>query len=386
MAHISKVNDIGLTVGIALRDSGWHPGSLHEAEGAPAALTDPAYWRALVQLAARGGADYVTVADALGQVDQSAPRLDALLLSSWIAPLVSDISIIPEVTTTHTEPFHVATGLQTLDHISSGRAGWQVTVSRSDWEAHAFGRATAVDNELFAEASEAVEVARRLWDSWEADAVIKDVATGRFLDRDRVHHINYVGERFSVVGPSIVPRSPQGQLPIAVTVRSDLELHFAARSADIVFIPARGGDTAASVADVRSAENGVDRAERGLSPLRVIADVAVALDLDGETAAERVARLDRATAEPWTSDVGLILGGATQVADAIHALHAQGVDGVRLRPLTQPGDVRAIAQDLLPELRARGVLPSRPVRGTLRETFALGAATNRYETSQEFAA
>lgn len=81
-----------------------------------------------------------------------------------------------------------------------------------------------------------VEVARRLWDSWEDDAVIRDVATGRFVDRDKLHYIDFVGRYFSVKGPSITPRPPQGQPVVAALAHAKPVYGFAARSTDLVFI------------------------------------------------------------------------------------------------------------------------------------------------------
>src|SRR5690606_25128531 len=137
---------------------------------------------------------------------------------------------IPTVTTTHTEPFHVATALATLDYTSRGRAGWQARVSATAEEAAHFGRREITHpspaeiaevlatgtvppraRELFEEATDVVEVVRRLWDSWEDDAEIRDVATRRFIDRDKLHYVDFEGSHFSVRGPSITPRPPQGQ-------------------------------------------------------------------------------------------------------------------------------------------------------------------------------
>ena len=114
---------------------------------------------------------------------------------------------MPVVTTTHTEPFHVSKAIATLDFVSGGRAGMQARISPTDLEARLFGRRTSpnrtdgVDvpggseaiSDLFEEAADFVEVLRRLWDSWEDDAEIRDVATGRFIDRDKVHYIDFEG-------------------------------------------------------------------------------------------------------------------------------------------------------------------------------------------------
>jgi alkanesulfonate monooxygenase SsuD/methylene tetrahydromethanopterin reductase-like flavin-dependent oxidoreductase (luciferase family)/GNAT superfamily N-acetyltransferase len=185
------------------------------------------------------GADFAVLPDryleAAGEV-----AVDAPTLATFAAAQTSRIALVPEIATTHTEPFHVAKVVQTLDFVSRGRAGWQVAVTRGAQEAALFGRkAPASDDALWAEAEEALEVAARLWDSWEDDAEIRDVETGRFIDRDRVHHIDFEGRFFSVKGPSIVPRSPQGQSPVVIRVSGDgPELAVAARRADVIRVAA----------------------------------------------------------------------------------------------------------------------------------------------------
>src|SRR5208337_5317910 len=87
---------------------------------------------------------------------------------------------------------------------------------------------------LFDEAADAVEVVRRLWDSWEDDAVIRDVATGRYIDRGKLHYIDFTGEYFSVKGPSITPRPPQGQPVVAALAHAPRIYEFAAASSDLV--------------------------------------------------------------------------------------------------------------------------------------------------------
>jgi alkanesulfonate monooxygenase SsuD/methylene tetrahydromethanopterin reductase-like flavin-dependent oxidoreductase (luciferase family) len=139
---------------------------------------------------------------------------------------------------THTEPFHISKAIATLDLVSMGRAGWQVAVSRTEEEALLFGRKPAAPPALlWQEAAEAVEVVVRLWDSWEDDAVIRDLPTGRYVDRDRLHYIDFVGEFFSVKGPSITPRSPQAH-PLVVVRDEPDALPVVARWADVVRVAA----------------------------------------------------------------------------------------------------------------------------------------------------
>ena len=118
-------------------------------------------------------------------------------------------------TVTHTEPFHISKSIATLDYVSHGRAGWQPRVSATAHEAALFGRRDGSQIPFFDEAVEYVDVVRRLWDSWEDDAIIRDVSTGRYVDVDKLHYIDFAGKYFSVKGPSITPRPPQGQPVVA---------------------------------------------------------------------------------------------------------------------------------------------------------------------------
>ena len=194
---------------VALDGAGWHPAAWREPRARPAELFTAGYWADLVQEAERGLLDFVTIEDWLGlqsarhvepdrRTDQVRGRLDAVLIAARVAPLTSHIGLVPTAVVTHTEPFHISKAIATLDYVSTGRAGLRVQVSARPDEAAHFGRRTfpaarprrpgqpAVQDlvgELFDEAADYVEVVRRLWDSWEDDAEIRDVATGRFIDR-----------------------------------------------------------------------------------------------------------------------------------------------------------------------------------------------------------
>jgi alkanesulfonate monooxygenase SsuD/methylene tetrahydromethanopterin reductase-like flavin-dependent oxidoreductase (luciferase family) len=223
-----------------------------------------------------------------------------------------------------------------------------------------------------------IDVVRRLWDSWEDDAEIRDVATRRFIDRAKVHHVNFEGRFFSVRGPSITPRPPQGQPVVSVLAHRREPYELAARAADLVFVTptaARGAeavlaDVAAAVADVG----------RGGEPLHVFADVVVALDGPGETGAARLRRLDDVVGEPYVSDTAVFGGSAAELADLVASWHALGYRGVRLRPAALPNDLDRIVSDLVPELQRRGLhRTAYPEARSLRGLLGLPTAVpNRY--------
>src|SRR5689334_12189621 len=277
-----------LHLAVALDGYGWHPEAWRQSASAER-VTSGRYWSGLAATAERGLLDFVTFDDALTAQRRRRPdieprwltgRPDAVLVACRVAPVTRHIGLIPVATVTHTEPFHVSKAIATLDFISHGRAGWQVRISGTQHEAELFGRRDVQGVDLFDEASDAVEVVRRLWDSWEDDAIIRDAATGRFVDRDKLHYIGFAGKWFSVKGPSIVPRSPQGQPVVAALAHAAVPYEFAARSADVVFVTPSSRDDAAGIV-------------RQLPPeLKVYADLVVFLDDHATAAVERRARLE----------------------------------------------------------------------------------------------
>jgi alkanesulfonate monooxygenase SsuD/methylene tetrahydromethanopterin reductase-like flavin-dependent oxidoreductase (luciferase family) len=172
------------------------------------------HWAELVREAEEAKLDFVTFGDSLG----GQPGLDAVLTAARIAPLTTRIGLVPAAVVTHTEPFHLSKAIATLDYVSRGRAGVQLVVAPDPADTRHFGRRSiGPEPELWEEAGDYAEVLRRLWDSWEDDAEIRDVATGRFIDREKLHYIDFEGRWFKVRGPSITPRPPQGHPLIAAS-------------------------------------------------------------------------------------------------------------------------------------------------------------------------
>ena len=277
-----------IRLAVALDGAGFHPAAWRDPSARPDELFTAAYWTDVVRTADRGGLDLVTIEDTFGiqsadvsgpddRTDQVRGRLDAVLVATRVAPVTRHVGLVPVATTTHTEPFHLASALSTLDHISHGRAGWQPRVSWRPDEAALVGLRSvpAVDpsdpfdpavvalvDDLFDEATDVVDVVRRLWDSWEDDAVIRDVPTGRFVDRDKLHYVDFAGRFFDVKGPSIGPRPPQGNPVVAYRL--------AARVADVVFVTPADADHVPAVVDaVRAAEDEVGRTGPPLTVLAV---------------------------------------------------------------------------------------------------------------------
>ncbi|GGW34989.1 LLM class flavin-dependent oxidoreductase [Streptomyces griseoloalbus] len=389
-----------LHLAVALDGTGWHPASWREPVARPRDLFTAAYWAELVAEAERGLLDFVTIEDGLGlqsshfldpdeRTDQVRGRLDAVLIASRVAPLTRHIGLVPTVVATHTEPFHTSKAIATLDYVSAGRAGLRVQITARPNEAAHFGRRTiprieAYDGpdtrelvaDLFEEAADYVEVVRRLWDSWEDDAEIRDAATGRFIDRDKLHYIDFEGRHFSVKGPSITPRPPQGQPIVSALAHDTVPYRLVARAADIGYVTPYDADEArAIVARIRAEQNAAGRAA---DRLHVFGDLVVFLDDDPAAARARRERLDALAGQPYTSDALVFTGTPTQLADVLQELHSAGLSGFRLRPAAAGHDLPAITRGLVPELQRRGVFRTAYEADTLRGLLGLARPANRY--------
>ena len=375
---------------VALERAGWHPAAWRASDVRPQQLTAVRHWADQLRALDRAGVVFATIEDALALTDRFEDaadpdparlrgRLDAVLLASAIAPLTQRIGLVPTVTTTHTEPFHVATGIQTLDFASRGRAGVRLVVGGSDAERANFGRRDAIDLESgFREAGEVADALGRLWDSWQDDAIIRDAATGRFVDADRIHNVDVAGEFFSITGASIVPRSPQGRPIVSVLAHQTVPYRLAAEHADVVFITPH--DAASATGILAELDGAAAELRRSPDRLRVFADVVVLIEETPARAREALARLDELAGGEFRSDARLVAGTPVDVAEHIRTLAATGIDGVRLRPARQPEDVGAIAERLAPLLRATRVLRDDDA-ATLRGRLGLPRPASRYAPS-----
>lgn len=396
---VSSTSPSHLHLAVALDGTGWHPASWREQVARPHELFTAAHWIDQVAEAERGLLDFVTFEDGLGlqsshrfqpddRTDQVRGRLDAVLVAARVAPLTRHIGLVPTAVVTHTEPFHISKAIATLDYVSTGRAGLRVQITARPNEADHFGRRTIarVDDydgpmvrELFDEAADYVEVVRRLWDSWEDDAEIRDVATGRFIDRDKLHYIDFEGPHFSVKGPSITPRPPQGQPPVTALAHQSVPYRLVARQADIGYVTPHDAEQArAIVAEIRTEQEAAGRAGE---LLHVFGDLVVLLDDEQSAAEDRRARLDALAGEPYESDARIFAGTPAQLADLLQELAEAGLSGFRLRPAVTGHDLPAISRRLVPELQRRGVFRTAYEADTLRGLLGLARPANRYATA-----
>ncbi|MFJ4288114.1 LLM class flavin-dependent oxidoreductase [Paenarthrobacter nicotinovorans] len=305
---------------------------------------------------------------------QDAPqagRANALQRAAFAGPITRTIAVVPEVDTVYTEPFHISTQLASLDYVSGGRAGWIVTADESPEAAAAVGRSVVSGEALAQEAAASIEVGRRLWDSWEDDAVIRDVATGRYLDVDKLHYADFetpadfAGTPYSVKGPSIIPRPLQGQLPVLAAASLVGDGLVPAEAVDAVLVSAPTPELLnAEIRDVRARLGG---------SVAVVAELDVVLDARGQAAEARVASLP-------DSGRARYAGPAAGLVELLDVLLGEA-DGIRLHPAAVDVDLEELSRLVLPELRRSGSLRGPIQDGTFRDLLGLGPAQNRYATA-----
>ncbi|PVX85867.1 FMN-dependent oxidoreductase (nitrilotriacetate monooxygenase family) [Paraburkholderia unamae] len=205
------------------------------------------YFRKIAESAERSYYDLLFIADSLFMShgerggERRYPRhphleLEPLSLLSALSVVTKNIGLAATVSTTYSFPYTLARAFASLDHLSGGRAGWNLVTSQSDLEAQNYGLdAHLLHSDRYARAAEYVDVVRRLWDSWEEDALVGDKDSGIAIDPSKLHALNHKGEYYSVKGPLNVSRPPQGRPVIIQAGSSNTGQDLAAATADIVF-------------------------------------------------------------------------------------------------------------------------------------------------------
>lgn len=219
---------------------GHHEAAWRHAKAPDHLLTDIEHTVGCAQIAERARMDSIFLADTLSlppDTDRTARMyLEPFTTLSAVAMATNRIGLIGTASTTHSEPYNIARQFTSLDHISKGRAAWNIVTSFSIAGANNFGgegRLSHADRYELAE--EFVEVTKKLWDSWGDDAIVDDRDAGLYYRRDRVNPINHKGEHYEVAGPLNIPRGPQGRPVLVQAGSSDTGKSFAAKHAEAVF-------------------------------------------------------------------------------------------------------------------------------------------------------
>jgi FMN-dependent oxidoreductase (nitrilotriacetate monooxygenase family) len=223
-----------------IQSRGHHEASWRHPAASPLPLTDIRYYQDVARRAEAGLFDSIFLADQLaldGDIARAGRSwLEPLTVLAALATSTSRIGLIATASTTYTEPFNLARQFASIDHISGGRAGWNIVTSWLAAAAGNYGGAGQVSHaDRYTRGEEFVQVVKALWDSWADDAVLDDRAGGQYARPDRIRPINHVGPHYQVKGPLNMPRCPQGRPVFVQAGSSDTGRRFAARHAEAVF-------------------------------------------------------------------------------------------------------------------------------------------------------
>ncbi len=356
-----------MKLGLSMRQLGYHAGGWRHPAVPAAAAMDIDFYVHLARRAEQGLFDLLFLADgvALRQRDEPAGslsrsnqnvELEPLTMLSAVAMMTKHIGLIATASTTYNEPYHVARKFGSLDHISRGRAGWNIVTSWSEAEAKNFNREHHLDYDTrYDRAAEFVDVVKGLWDSWDDDAFLHDKASGQFYDSARMHVLDHRGKHFQVRGPLTVARSPQGRPVLVQAGTSDQGQEIAAASADIVF--AAQVELASAQAYYASVKDRLSRHGRAPGDVLLLPGL---LPIVGRTEGEAQAKFQQ------LQDLIHPLVGLSQVYGPMGDLSGFPLDG----PVPEPID---------PEMRSRAAVLLEHARAnnlTIRQLY-LAASVGR---------
>ncbi|WP_145145103.1 LLM class flavin-dependent oxidoreductase [Roseomonas gilardii] len=236
-----------MRLGLSMRGIGYHSAAWRHPDVPASGAMRFDHFVRVAQAAERGLFDMVFLADGIGIRGHDKPEgalarsnlnveLEPLTLLSALAPVTRHIGLVATASTTYNEPYHIARKFASLDHISGGRAGWNIVTSWSDAEAWNFNREKHLEYETrYERAREFVDVVTGLWNSWDEGAFLHDKESGLFYDESKLHTLNHHGQHFSVRGPLSVDRTPQGRPILVQAGASPQGQDIAAAVADVVF-------------------------------------------------------------------------------------------------------------------------------------------------------
>ncbi|MFC3219395.1 LLM class flavin-dependent oxidoreductase [Tianweitania populi] len=403
---------------------GAHEAAWRMPESDPRAVTKLPFWVDVAQRAEAAGFDGLFLGDVLtlqaGADKHLSDAMDPIVIMSALAAVTSRIGLIATASTSFDHPFHLARRFACLDHISGGRAGWNIVTSSNALEARNFGLDAMPDHaERYARAADAVDACLALWDSWDADAKIADQQSGQYLDPAKIRRVDHQGPYVRTAGPLNVPRPPKGRPVLAQAGSSEAGRAFAAARADIVFTVQSGlAEAQAFYRDMKAravqagrnpselcimpgivpiAAATKDEAEARLAELNSFAvlDHLIAkgseflatdlskLDLDAplprglidqagnQASQSRVAVLvgiaerEKLTVRQLLARLAsgrghlLAVGTGAEIADVMEEwLDAGAADGFNVMCPVLPGDIQRFADYVMPVLRERGLTPS----------------------------
>ncbi|MDB5534913.1 MAG: nitrilotriacetate monooxygenase [Hyphomicrobiales bacterium] len=437
-----------MKLGLSIRRLGYHTAAWRHPETRADSAEDFGSFLVNVMAAERAKFDLVFLADGLAIRAKDEPpgslacsnenvELEPLTLLAAMAPLTRNIGLVATSSTTYNEPYHVARRYASLDHISGGRAGWNVVTSWSEMEALNFNREHHLDHATrYDRAKEFVEVVTGLWDSWEEGAFLRDKQSGIFYDDKKRHVLNHKGPHFQVRGPLSASRTPQGRPIIVQAGASEQGREISAESADIVYtneyllsaardyyrdlkdrLPHYGredddlkilpGIQPIVGATRQEAQDKFDELQALIHPLPGLASLYGLLgdcsgfDLDSplpmdavfeNKTSNAVKTLELARRENLTirqlyqrtagkAGIRQIIGTAADIVDDMEQWFTEeACDGFNVCPSHMPHGLDDFAAFVVPELQRRNLFRTEYEGRTLRENLGLRRHVNRYQT------
>ncbi|MEW6980526.1 LLM class flavin-dependent oxidoreductase [Bacillus pumilus] len=434
-----------LKLGVFIAGTGHHVASWRHPNAVPDAAMNLDYFKQLAKKAEEGKLDLLFLADSLSINQTSHPnvltRFEPLTLLSSIAESTSTIGLAATASTTYSEPFHIARQFASLDHLSGGRAAWNVVTSSIEETAKNFsGEEHLAHHKRYERAEEFVEVVKGLWDSWEEDALVRNQETGKFFESSKLHELQHKGEFFSVRGPLNVSRTPQGHPVIIQAGSSEDGQKLAAKTAELIFTAQNDLDKAKEF--YQSLKGKVEAAGRaredvsimpGIFP--IIADTEEAAKAKYEELQELIVpeiglsilqnylggidlsqypldgplpEIDPSTSNAVKSRFDLVMnmartgnltirqlyqsvagsrghhifiGTPEQLADVMETwLTEEAADGFNVMPPLLPEGLDVFVDRVVPILQERGLFKTEYTGQTLRENLGLTQPKNRYTT------
>ncbi len=440
MAHSQKLRLGAFMRPVSIHTAAWrYPGAF------PDANFNFAHYRRFVASLERGRFDAFFMADHLAVMNMPMAALkrsatvtsfDPLTLLPALAVVTEHLGLIATASTTYNEPYHVARKFASLDHISGGRAAWNMVTSANPQEARNFGREQHLEHgQRYRRAREFFDVVTGLWDSWADDAFIRDVETGTYFDPDKMHILDHKGPHLSVRGPLNVARPIQGWPVIVQAGASEAGRQLAAETAEVVFgSPSTLNDGQRYYADVKSRMETCGRSPEDLKilpgafvvvgdsaaearakkarldslvhPDSGIATLSVLLGHDvsnfefdaplpdipesnasksGRQKLVNMARQDNMTVRQLAQYVGgsfsalELIGTPTTIADQMEEwLLDKGCDGFNIMFPYLPGGLDDFVDRIVPELQRRELFRREYEGKTLRENLGLSRPQNRF--------
>ncbi len=446
-----------LRLGAFFNPTGHHVASWRHPNAQADAGINFKHYVEIAQTAERAKFDMVFLADnigvreakmeALSRSAQYIANFEPITLISALAAVTSRIGLTCTASTSYNEPFHIARKFASLDHITGGRAGWNLVTSGQDVEAYNFNREAHYGHaERYERANEFAEIVKALWDSWDDDAFMRDKTSGQFFDPAKMHFLHHKGKHFQVRGPLNIPRSPQGHPVIVQAGTSDDGMDVAARFAEVIFSANLTIESCQKYfREVKT--RAADKFGRNPDHLKVMPGLSVYVGRTEEEANEKydyqnslmhpvVAReilstvlggvdltpypfdgplpdnlpMSNASQSTFKYVTGLakeknmtmrqiaqvvagaraklvIKGSPQQVADMMEQWYVEeAADGFNIMPPYLPGALDDFVELVIPELQRRGLFRTEYVGRTLREHLGLPRPPSRYTTRADVAA